>query len=224
MQTTTRAVTGQHAASNPVTLEPAKALYQALLVDHPGAQAQERARLFLDDQLQAVAGMTADLPEDSDGLEAWVLENNARVGAQYRDYLAARKAGAPRRYFGSKAHALYFLRGVAPTKLVDGAWLYGTLAHWDDLRYRAAIQIYLEELGDGQPDKNHVVLYRKLLASHGCEDFADLSDDHYVQGAIQLALAQCRAPSSWPWPITPITTCPRCWVSTWATSNCRCTC
>ncbi|MCI1011310.1 iron-containing redox enzyme family protein [Pseudomonas oryzihabitans] len=189
MQTTTRVVTGQRTASNPVTLEPAKALYQALLVDHPGVQAQERARLFLDDQLQAVAGMSADLPEDSDGLEAWVLENNARVGAQYRDYLAARKAGAPRRYFGSKAHALYFLRGVAPTKLVDGAWLYGTLAHWDDLRYRAAIQIYLEELGDGQPDKNHVVLYRKLLASHGCEDFAELSDDHYVQGAIQLALA-----------------------------------
>ncbi|WP_434774306.1 iron-containing redox enzyme family protein [Pseudomonas oryzihabitans] len=189
MQTTTRAVTGQCPGSTPVALEPAKSLYRELLVEKPSSGAREQARHYLDDQLQAVSAMKADLPADPEALEAWVLENNARVGAQYQDYLAARKAGAPRRYFGSKAHALYFLRGVAPTKLVDGAWLYGTLAHWDDLRYRAAIQIYLEELGDGQPDKNHVVLYRKLLASHGCEDFSQLSDDHYVQGAIQLALA-----------------------------------
>ncbi|WP_295460708.1 iron-containing redox enzyme family protein [uncultured Pseudomonas sp.] len=189
MQTTTRAVTGQYQAPTPVTFEPAKSLYAELLVPQPSAAARERAGHYLADQLQLVSPLAADLPEDPESLEAWMLENTARVGAQYRDYLAARKAGAPRRYFGSKAQALYFLRGVAPTKLVDGAWLYGTLAHWDDLRYRAAIQIYLEELGDGQPDKNHVVLYRKLLANHGCEDLSPLSDDHYVQGAIQLALA-----------------------------------
>ncbi|KUM43345.1 iron-containing redox enzyme family protein [Pseudomonas sp. EpS/L25] len=189
MQTTTRAVTGQHQAPTPVTCEPAKSLYVELLVPRPSAAARERAGHYLADQLKTVSTLAADLPEDPEGLEAWVLANNARVGAQYRDYLAARKAGAPRRYFASKAQALYFLRGVAPTKLVDGAWLYGTLAHWDDLRYRAPIQIYLEELGDGLPDKNHVVLYRKLLARHGCEDLSQLSDDHYVQGAIQLALA-----------------------------------
>lgn len=189
MQTTTRALTGQRTGSTPVAFEPAKSLYRELLVPNPDAAARQQAQRYLDDQLQAAGSLAADLPEDPAGLEAWVLENNARVGAQYRDYLAARKAGAPRRYFGSKAHALYFLRGVAPTKLVDGAWLYGTLAHWDDLRYRAPIQIYLEELGDGQPDKNHVVLYRKLLASHGCEDLSRLSDEHFVQGAIQLALA-----------------------------------
>ena len=182
MQTTTRALTGQHADSRTVAFAPATALYQELLVQNPSAAARQRARHFLDDQLQAASSLSADLPADPQGLESWMLENTARVGAQYRDYLAARKAGAPRRYFGSKAHALYFLRGVAPTKLVDGAWLYGTLAHWDDLHYRAAIQIYLEELGDGQPDKNHVVLYRKLLASHGCEDLSPLDDEHYVQG------------------------------------------
>ncbi|APQ10583.1 hypothetical protein BJP27_03325 [Pseudomonas oryzihabitans] len=189
MQTTTRALTGQHVSSRSVDFAPATALYQELLVQNPSAAARQRARHYLDDQLQAVSALSADLPDDPQGLESWMLENTARVGAQYRDYLAARKAGAARRYFGSKAHALYFLRGVAPTKLVDGAWLYGTLAHWDDLRYRAAIQIYLEELGDGQPDKNHVVLYRKLLATHGCEDLSALDDEHYVQGAIQLALA-----------------------------------
>lgn len=169
MQTITRAPTGQHTGQSLVAFAPARSLYQDLLVQQPCAQARERARHYLDDQLQAVNALSAELPDDPQGLEAWMLENTARVGAQYRDYLAARKAGAARRYFGSKAHALHFLRGVAPTKLVDGAWLYGTLAHWDDLRYRAAIQIYLEELGDGQPDKNHVVLYRKLLATLGYE-------------------------------------------------------
>ena len=79
---------------------------------------------------------------------------------------------------------------MAPTKLVDGAWLYGLLQRWDDARFTALIQTYLEELGDGLPEKNHVVLYRKLLASQGCDDWRELDDEHFVQGAIQLALAE----------------------------------
>jgi hypothetical protein len=78
---------------------------------------------------------------------------------------------------------------VAPTKLVDGAWLYGLLHRWDDARFAPLIRIYLEELGEGLPDKNHVLLYRKLLASHGCEQWNNLTDDHFTQGAIQLSLA-----------------------------------
>jgi hypothetical protein len=78
---------------------------------------------------------------------------------------------------------------VAPTKLVDGAWLYGMLKHWANPDFYPLIRTYLEELGDGVPDKNHVTLYRKLLASNGCEQWQDLDDSHFVQGAIQLALA-----------------------------------
>ncbi len=34
-----------------------------------------------------------------------------------------------------------------------------------------------------------MVLYRRLLAAHGCEDWQSLDDEHFVQGAVQLALA-----------------------------------
>jgi hypothetical protein len=73
--------------------------------------------------------------------------------------------------------------------MVDGAWLFGLLPRWSDARFLALIQTYLEELGEGLPTKNHVTLYRKLLASQGCERWDNLSDEHYIQGAIQLALA-----------------------------------
>ncbi|MFD2270388.1 iron-containing redox enzyme family protein [Undibacterium arcticum] len=33
-------------------------------------------------------------------------------------------------------------------------------------------------------------MYKKLLATHGCEQWDNLSDEHFVQGAIQLSLAQ----------------------------------
>jgi hypothetical protein len=165
----------------------ARDLYFALSRD-PAAAAQD-ARRFLYDQIASVRDIPADLPLELDRLPAWVQERTAAVGAQYREYLAGRKNGAPRRYFGSRAHALYFLRGVAPTKLVDGAWLYGTLRHWDKPEYRPLIKTYLEELGDGVPEQNHVALYRKLLAAHGCEQWEQQSDSHFVQGAIQLALA-----------------------------------
>ena len=51
------------------------------------------------------------------------------------------------------------------------------------------ICIYLEELGDGQADNNHVALYRSLLARHGLDPKGGLLDAFYVQGAVQLALA-----------------------------------
>jgi hypothetical protein len=70
-----------------------------------------------------------------------------------------RQAGAPRRYFGNRAHALYVLRSIAPTKLVDGAWLQGLL-RTGATRGWALVRTYVEELGEGAVDKNHVVLYR----------------------------------------------------------------
>jgi hypothetical protein len=177
----------------PVTADasaPAKDLYFALLDAPAGEAVRARAADYLHDQLKAASTLPCDLPQDPAGLGAWIDAHTAKVGGEYQAYLDARRAGAPRRYFTSKAHALHFLRGVAPTKLVDGAWLYGLLQRWDDARFTALIQTYLEELGDGLPEKNHVVLYRKLLASQGCDDWQNLDDDHFVQGAIQLSLAE----------------------------------
>lgn len=149
----------------------------------------EQSVHFLCDQLRQTGHLPCDLPASKDDLVAWMEAGVTEVGQRYRDYLEARQAGGPRRYFGCKSHALYFLKSVAPTKLVDGAWLYGLLPRWQDPRFLSLIQTYLEELGEGLPSKNHVVLFEKLLATQGCEKWDGLSDAHYVQGAIQLALA-----------------------------------
>lgn len=165
-------------------------LYFSLLASQPHPSILKSARAFLSKQLQSTQHMTSDLPPDMSMLPDWIDVNTEQVGMRYRQYLDARKAGGPRRYFANKSHALYFLKSVAPTKMVDGAWLYGLLDRWDDERFSALIQIYLEELGEGIPDKNHVVIYKKLLATHGCDQWDALSESHYVQGTIQLALAR----------------------------------
>jgi hypothetical protein len=164
----------------------AKNVYFSLYADP--AAAPEQARAFVADHIAVARELPVDLPSDLNDLQAWIEQRTDIVGQQYRDYLAARKNGAPRRYFSCRAHALYFIKGVAPTKLVDGAWLYGLTRQWDDVAFHPLIKTYLEELGEGLPDKNHVTLYRKLLATHGCESWEDLGDDHFLQGALQLAL------------------------------------
>jgi hypothetical protein len=164
----------------------ARNLYFSLYAD-PAAQ-PDVATSFIDDQIALARELPVDLPSNINDLQAWIEERTEIVGQEYRDYLAARKNGAPRRYFSTRAHALYFIKGVAPTKLVDGAWLYGLVRQWDDVAFHPLIKTYLEELGDGLPDKNHVTLYRKLLATHGCDSWDGLSDDHFLQGALQLAL------------------------------------
>jgi hypothetical protein len=164
-----------------------KALYFSLL-DNP-AEVLPAARSYLRAQIEAARAEPVELPEAVWELPGWIQGRAETVGLAYREYLAARKNGAARRYFTSKSHALAFLKGVAPTKLADGAWLYGVLDRWENPDFHPLIKTYLEELGDGVPDKNHVTLYRRLLAAHGCEHWETLPEDHFVQGAIQFALA-----------------------------------
>ena len=146
------------------------------------------SQLFLNEKLLAVEDMESDLPADIDDVIPWMAENNIKVGNQYQDYLAYRKNGGKRQLFTTKSHAYYFLQSVAPTKLVDGSWLYGLCELWQDHRFSNLIKIYLEELGEGDTAKNHVVLYKKLLAAHDSEQWKHLSDEYFTQGAIQLAL------------------------------------
>lgn len=168
----------------------ARAVYETLYQDDAHETGHELCCDFLETCLEQVNDLPCDLPQNPSGLGQWMAQRHETVGLQYLDYLQQREAGAPRRYFTNRSHALYFLRGVAPTKLVDGAWLYGLLNQWRDDRYRGLIRIYLEELGDGAAADNHVAMYRRLLASTGCEPLASLDDEHYVQGAIQLCLAR----------------------------------
>ncbi|TWI68944.1 heme oxygenase-like protein [Pseudoduganella lurida] len=161
------------------------AVYQSLYTSGDSTLAAS----YLERRLEEAATLPSDLPATLDEMAAWIDRHTDAVGVEYREYLAARKNGAPRRYFRTRSQALYFLKAVAPTKLVDGAWLYGVLARWNDPDAQHLIRIYLEELGNGVPDKNHVVIYQKLLEQHGCENWHNLPGEYFVSGAIQLALA-----------------------------------
>jgi hypothetical protein len=182
----------QSMACQPSCATPSRAalpMYQSLLGD-PETTDPTLIKGFLEEQLEQASALPCPMPTEPAQLLQWVADNAAAVGRQYSEYLQLRHAGAPRRFFSSKAHALYFLQQVAPSKLVDGAWLFGTVRHSADWRYRGLIRTYLEELGDGDPALNHVTLYRALLAEHDCLATHELADGLYLQGAIQLALGQ----------------------------------
>ena len=165
-----------------------KALYQQLADREPDATQRAAAADFLRQKLAELETVDSGLPAAPEDLCAWMEGNTRRVHESYAAYLQERKAGDPRRFFSNRAHALYVLRSVAPTKLVDGAWLYGLLAHWQSPRLADLVRTYVEELGEGAVDKNHVVLYRNLLARHALDPLDDLPDALYEQGLIQLAL------------------------------------
>lgn len=177
---------GAQRISLPPASGPLQSLYQQLMDEpEPG---HPQARAFLLECLQEVAELPCELPQSPYKLAGWSKRQQQRVTQDYADYLNARQAGEERRYFPRKADALHFLRAVAPTKLVDGAWLYGVLPHWRDSRVYPLVRAYLDELGNGVASQNHALLYRRLLASEGCEDISELDDRLYRQGAIQLAL------------------------------------
>ena len=162
-------------------------LYYAMLAEQDECVA-ETSLAFLGEQLDLASHLDSDLPQDPATLLAWIRNQAVSVSTQYQCYLNERRSGAPRRYFAGRAHALWFLQAVSPTKLVDGAWLSSTVAHWQDSRFRPLIQTYLEELGDGLESHNHVAIYQRLLDACGCTTRSDLPDAYYTQGAIQLSL------------------------------------
>jgi hypothetical protein len=174
-----------HGTEARATLRP---LYDALARGIPTTHQRACAADFLRDALQQVALSADEVPVSPESLVPWMTANIQAVHAQYQQYLAQRQAGEPRRYFSNRAHALYFLREVSPTKLVDGAWLYGVCAHVDNPRLADLVRTYVEELGHGDPDKNHVTLYRGLLTRYGLDAVDDLPDAAYEQGLVQLAL------------------------------------
>ena len=164
------------------------ALYKQLAYCYPTVAARSQGEEFLQTQLEQLRGESCDVPDVPQDLSLWLASSFQTVHGQYAQYLQQRKAGSPRRYFSNRAHALYFLRSVAPTKLVDGAWLYGVLAHWGNPKFSDLVRTYVEELGEGAPDKNHVLVYRRLLTRYGLDPLHDLADSAYHQGLIQLAL------------------------------------
>ncbi|HDS1733374.1 iron-containing redox enzyme family protein [Pseudomonas sp. BP8] len=150
----------------------------------------EGTDVWLSEQLHQAGALNDDLPDSPDQLMHWSALRATQVAGDYATYLEQRRGGALRRYFANRAHALWYLQQVAPTKAVDGAWLHGTLKHWHDPRYHGLIRTYLEELGDGDARCNHVLIYQRLLSRVGCLESMPLDDTRYLQGAVQLALGQ----------------------------------
>lgn len=144
---------------------------------------------FLQEKISEARRIVVDFPHSLSQLESWTEQSFVATGQAYQQYLAERHAGAGRQYFPTKSHAIDFLVKSAPTKLVDGSWLHGLLSRWSEPLFSDLIRTYLEELGDGHPDQNHVALYRRLLAAQDCSDLDHLDDSYFLQGAIQLALA-----------------------------------
>ena len=176
--------------ANPASFErpsSAREVYDALMSGRASAERRELAREFLRNRIDEAQHLPCDMPSDATALGPWMERQALEVGEQYARYLESRRAGEPRLYFASRAHAIWYLQRIAPTKLVDGAWLHGTLQRWEDPRFRPLIRTYLEELGDGDPSQNHVLLYRQTLARYGGNDVTELTDDDYLQGAVQLA-------------------------------------
>ncbi|MBG9390177.1 iron-containing redox enzyme family protein [Caenimonas aquaedulcis] len=166
-------------------------LYRRLMQPSLDDATRAAAGEYLAQQLERVRGEPGELPAHPGELQAWMESNTQSVHARYAAYLAQRKEGQPRRFFANRAHALHVLRQVAPTKLVDGAWLYGLVKHAANPKMSDLVRTYVEELGEGDAGKNHVVLYRDLLNRYNLDPLDDLDDTLYTQGAIQLALGAC---------------------------------
>lgn len=175
-----------HEKSN-ATPDP-REIYRQLLAQPEDLSVRDAARIFLQACLEQADSQATGFPAEACDWDEWARLSARRCADGYQQYREGRAAGEARRYFQCRAHALHFLRGVSPTKLVDGAWLYGLVRQCEDPRLRLLIHTYLEELGEGAAAHNHVRLYRQLLGHNGCEPLPELPREAYVQGAIQLAL------------------------------------
>jgi len=168
----------------------ARSLYLSLSESVPAPAATAAAAEWLAERLAgSPASASSLLPSAGDAFAAWLAQRQDDIDEQYKQYVAERRAGGPRRLFSGRAHALHYLSAIAPARLTDGAWLYGALARWDEPALRPLIATYLEELGKGVPDKNHVVIFQQLIDAHGCASWQQLDEHHFEAGLTQLVLA-----------------------------------
>ena len=90
---------------------------------------------------------------------------------EFESYVRRREAGGGPELFKTFEEARRYLKDGAPWNYTDGCWL----AHIHQITTPFALrgvtknawQIFSEELGDGDIEKNHVVMYRDLLRSVG---------------------------------------------------------
>ncbi|GAM40053.1 hypothetical protein TCE0_034r12096 [Talaromyces pinophilus] len=104
-------------------------------------------------------------------LERFLTAEHNNILQQWEAYNQRRASGRGPELFTSREAAKDWLKQRAPVKYVDGVWL----GHVHKITTpfvlrritKAAWQVLSEELGDGDLQKHHVYLYRRLLESVG---------------------------------------------------------
>lgn len=115
-----------------------------------------------------------DLKEyDPVALDKFLEAERQEVSDGFESYVRRRSAGSPRELFNTKEDAIQWLKRLAPLNLIDGAWLCRVHKITTPFVLRNitknAWQVFSEELGDGDVEKNHVLIYRDLLRKHGVD-------------------------------------------------------
>ena len=185
----------QHTAQTPLAKQDAVPSYAQLfdLFLDPMVSTQlkqQQSTLFLKQQLQQIHLDEPSLPQDINQIGNFLTTQHEQNCQLFQQYLERRQQGGAREYFRSRSAAYDFLIKVAPVKRVDGSWLFSTTQYAEHPHLHDLILIYLEELGLGSAQANHVCMYNQLLEQLKLSKFVDLLEDAYFyQPAIQLALA-----------------------------------
>ncbi len=114
---------------------------------------------------------------------------NARVQAIYANAVRSYRplSGSP---WLNREDYLWLLRNLAPLFLVDGCWLQqaGTLVTTVPDVARGLLDILGDEIGAGEQSQNHAYVFRRLLASEGCE-FPAVDEQAFAEQADIVTVA-----------------------------------
>ncbi len=125
------------------------------------------SRTLADARTELEPGILSVEQYTRESLKTFLQADNDKTTREWEQYLARRRAGSPTEMFEDKEEAKWWLRQIAPVKHVDGAWLGHIHKITTPFALRRATkdawQVMSEELGDGDPQKNHVYVYRELM-------------------------------------------------------------
>lgn len=125
------------------------------------------SKTLLDARNQSEPGILSVEEYTREGLINFLQSDNDNTTREWEQYLARRRAGSPVEMFEDKEEAKWWLKQIAPVKYVDGSWLGHIHKITTPFALRRATkdawQVMSEELGDGDPQKNHVNVYRELM-------------------------------------------------------------
>lgn len=125
------------------------------------------SKTLADARNQSEPGILSVEQYTREGLINFLQTDNDKTTREWEEYLARRRAGTPVEMFEDKEEAKWWIKQIAPVKYVDGSWLGHIHKITTPFALRQATkdawQVMSEELGDGDPQKNHVYVYRELM-------------------------------------------------------------